>query len=77
MENQIPSGGQDAAIDLDRKGHHPARLLLNRVERDELAVSDGSILSILKPAPSSAAPEPRGFTPEPQPIGFKRGPSTA
>src|ERR1700726_3945990 len=26
MENQIPSSGQDAAIDLDRKGHRPARL---------------------------------------------------
>src|SRR5580704_71404 len=73
MENQIPSGGQDPAIDLDRKGHHPARLLLDRVERDELAVSDGSIISIFKPAPSSATSEPRGFTPRPQPIGFKRG----
>src|SRR5579863_5388519 len=76
MENQIPSGSQDAAVDLDRKGHHPARLLLNKVERDELAVSDGSILSILKPAAASATPEPRRFTPRPQPIGFKRGPST-
>src|SRR5579864_695209 len=77
MENQIPSGGQHAAVDLDRKGHHPARLLIERVERDELAVSDGSIRSILKPTPPSAPPEPCGFTPEPQPIGFKRGPSTA
>src|SRR5579863_5413086 len=76
MENQIPSGGQDAAVDLDRKGHHPARLLLDRVERDELAGSDGSILSILKPTPSSATPEPRSFTTRPQPIGFKRGPSS-
>src|SRR5580700_5147756 len=77
MENLIPSGGQDATVDLDRKGHHPARLLLNRVERDELAVSDGSIRSILKPTSPSATPEPCGFTPEPQPIGFKRGHSTA
>ena len=71
MENQIPSGGQDAAINLDRKSHHPARLLLNGVERDELAVSDRSTLSILKPTPSSATSEPRGFTPRPQPISFK------
>src|SRR5579863_8698672 len=76
MENQIPSGGQDAAVDLYRKGHHPARLLIDRVERDELAVSDGSVLSILKPTPSSATPEPRSFTTRPQPIGFKRGPSS-
>src|SRR5579864_457061 len=75
MENQIPRSGQDAAVDLDRKSHHPARLLLNRVERDELALSDGSILSILKPNPSSAPPEPRGLTPRPQPIGLQRGPS--
>jgi hypothetical protein len=51
--------------------------LIERVERDELAVSDGSILSILKPTPSSAAPEPRGFTSRSQPIGFQRGLSTA
>src|SRR5215469_3021606 len=76
MENQIPSGGQDAAVDLDRKGHHPARLLIDRVERYELAVSDGSIVSILKPATSSATPEPRGCIRRPQPIRFKRGPST-
>src|SRR5579864_7444201 len=43
MENQIPSGGQDAAVDLHRKGHHPARLLIDGVERDELAASNGRI----------------------------------
>src|SRR5579864_1013957 len=58
MENQIPGGGQNAAVDLDREGGYPARLLIDGVERDELAVSDGSIPSILKPPASSAAPEP-------------------
>src|SRR5580704_11727424 len=74
MENQIPSSGQDAAVDLDRKGHHPARLLLNRVERDELALSDGSIRSILKPTPPSATPAPRGFTPSLSPSASSVGP---
>src|ERR1700682_2627461 len=61
MENQIPSGGQDATVDLDRKGYHPARLLLNRIERDELAVSDVSIRSILKPTPPRATPQHISF----------------